>query len=151
MSLLALDLATTMGWAFSDKHGVLFSGSLDFKSKRYEGGGMRYLNFSRWLTAFIKDSRPDEIVFEEVRRHLSTDSAHVYGGFMAVLTKIAEEMMVPYRAIPVGTIKKHATGNGAAKKDAMIAAAKTKWPDQDICDDNVADALHLLDCALNKV
>jgi Holliday junction resolvasome RuvABC endonuclease subunit len=150
MSLLALDLATTTGWAFYDKDSKLRSGSVSFKPSRFAGGGWRFLQFERWLAGFISTYAPDEVVFEEVRRHLGVDAGHIYGGFVAILTKTCEDKMIPYRAIGVGTIKKHATGSGAAKKPAMIAAAEAKWPDQDISDDNVADALWLLDCALTQ-
>ena len=44
----------------------------------------------------------------------------------------------------IGTLKKFATGRGNAQKHEMVAAAKSEWPHLDICDDNIADALHLL-------
>jgi Holliday junction resolvasome RuvABC endonuclease subunit len=146
MRLLALDLGTTTGWA-SDVEGLVTSGTVSFKTGRYEGGGMRYLKFRRFLSEIIELSKPDAVYFEEVRRHLSTDSAHVYGGLLATLTAECELKKVPYSGLPVGTIKKAATGNGAAKKDAMIAAAKSMFPDQQIEDDNQADALCVLHTA----
>ena len=49
---------------------------------------------------------------------------------------------IPYQGVPVGTIKKHATGKGNAGKDAMIAAAITRGFTP--ADDNEADAIALL-------
>jgi Holliday junction resolvasome RuvABC endonuclease subunit len=50
--------------------------------------------------------------------------------------------------VPVGTIKKHATGKGNAEQRlAMIEAMAAAWPYQ-VTDDNVADALALLHWAL---
>lgn len=142
-TLLALDLGTTTGWALHARDGSITSGSASFKPQRFEGGGMRFLRFKRWLTE-IKQSADgiDAVYFEEVRRHLGVDAAHAYGGFMAHLTAWCEHHQIPYQGIPVGTIKKHATGKGNASKDEMIAAARNLGHAP--ADDNEADALALL-------
>lgn len=142
-TLLALDLGTTTGWALHARDGSITSGSASFKPQRFEGGGMRFLRFKRWLTE-IKQSADgiDAVYFEEVRRHLGVDAAHAYGGFMAHLTAWCEHHQIPYQGIPVGTIKKHATGKGNASKDEMIAAARQLGHSP--ADDNEADALALL-------
>jgi Holliday junction resolvasome RuvABC endonuclease subunit len=82
------------------------------------------------------------VYFEEVRRHVGVDAAHAYGGFLAHLTAWCEHHQIPYQGVPVGTIKKHATGKGNAVKAAMMAAVRAKGflP----VDDNEADALALL-------
>jgi Holliday junction resolvasome RuvABC endonuclease subunit len=49
---------------------------------------------------------------------------------------------VPYQGVPVGTIKKHATGRGNADKQAMVAAARARGFSP--ADDNEADAIALL-------
>ena len=145
-TLLALDLGTTTGWALLARDGSITSGSASFKPQRFEGGGMRFLRFKRWLTE-IKQSADgiDAVYFEEVRRHLGVDAAHAYGGFMAHLTAWCEHHQIPYQGIPVGTIKKHATGKGNASKDEMIAAVRNLGHTP--ADDNEADALALLDYA----
>ena len=142
-TLLALDLGTTTGWALLARDGSITSGSASFKPQRFEGGGMRFLRFKRWLTE-IKQSADgiDAVYFEEVRRHLGVDAAHAYGGFMAHLTAWCEHHQIPYQGIPVGTIKKHATGRGNASKDEMLAAARKLGHSP--TDDNEADALALL-------
>ena len=137
---LALDLGTNTGWALR-RDGVATSGTASFKVGRYEGGGMRYLRFQRWLDELARDG-VDSIWFEEVRRHAGTDAAHVYGGLLATLTAWCEHRGIPYSGIPVGSIKKHATGKGNANKDAMIAAAVARGFTP--VDDNEADALALL-------
>ena len=142
-TLLALDLGTTTGWALHASDGSITSGSASFKPQRFEGGGMRFLRFKRWLTE-IKQSADgiDAVYFEEVRRHLGVDAAHAYGGFMAHLTAWCEHHQIPYQGIPVGTIKKHATGRGNASKDEMLTAARQLGHSP--ADDNEADALALL-------
>jgi Holliday junction resolvasome RuvABC endonuclease subunit len=85
-------------------------------------------------------SRPKFIAYEEVRRHLGTDAAHVYGGLLATLTAWCDEAKLPYIGVPVATIKRCATGKGNADKDAMLAAAQTRWPAADIRTHDEADA-----------
>ncbi|WP_246099051.1 hypothetical protein [Tepidimonas thermarum] len=103
----------------------------------------------RWLTE-IKQCADgiDLVVYEEVRNHKGVDAAHIYGGFMAHLTAWCEHHQIPYQGVPVGTIKKHATGKGNAGKAEMIAAAKVRGFDP--VDDNHADALALLDWAMSQ-
>ena len=108
---------------------------------------MRFLRFKRWLTE-IKQSVDgiDCLHFEEVRRHVSTDAAHAYGGFLATLTAWCEHHQIPYQGVPVGTIKKHATGKGNASKDEMVASIRARGHRP--ADDNEADALALLHWAI---
>jgi len=142
-SILALDLGTTTGWALRGCNGLITSGTASFRPGRFDGGGMRYLRFTNWLGELDRLSGPvGAIWFEEVRRHAGTDAAHVYGGLMATLTAWAELRSVPYQGVPVGTIKRHATGKGNAPKEAMIAAARAR--DFTPADDNEADAIAIL-------
>ena len=146
-SILALDLGTNTGWALRHLDGSIISGTEHFKPQRFEGGGMRYLRFKRWLTEIkqIGDGIT-AVYFEEVRRHVGVDAAHAYGGFLATLTAWCEHHQIPYQGVPVGTIKKHATGKGNASKDEMVACARMRGflP----ADDNEADALALLHWAI---
>ena len=148
-TILALDLGTTSGWALRDRTGRITSGSQSFKPQRFEGGGMRYLRFGRWISEIQTSvSELQFLYFEEVRRHVSTDAAHAYGGFLATLTAWCEHHQIPYQGVPVGTIKKHATGKGNASKDEMMAAMRARGylP----ADDNEADALALLHWAIQQ-
>jgi hypothetical protein len=142
MTLLALDLGTTTGWALRSHDNLVTSGTVSFRPGRFDGGGMRYLRFTNWLGELDRHNGFSAIYFEEVRRHVGTDAAHVYGGLMATLTAWAELRGVPYQGVPVGTIKRHATGKGNANKDAMMAAARAR--DFSPADDNEADAIALL-------
>lgn len=142
--VLALDLGTRCGWALRE-HSLVTSGTWELSSprqRRFEGGGMRWLRFRRLLEEV---GLVGQVVFEEVRRHLGTDAAHAYGGALAVVTAWCEEHGIPYEAVPVATLKRHATGKGNATKEAMVTAAKERgWHP---VDDNEADALWLLDFA----
>jgi len=121
---------------------------VSFKTQRFEGGGMRFLRFKNWL-AEIKNitGEINAVYFEEVRRHVGVDAAHVYGGLMATLTTWCEHHRIPYQGVPVGTIKKHATGKGNAGKAEVIAAMRALG--HPVTDDNEADALAILHWALD--
>jgi Holliday junction resolvasome RuvABC endonuclease subunit len=142
-ALLALDLGTTTGWALLSPDGIVTSGTASFKPSRYDGGGMRYLRFKSWLEQ-LRDyaGRIDAIHFEEVRRHVGVDAAHLYGGFLATLTTWCEHETIPYQGVPVGTIKRFITGKGNADKSAVIEAVKARGFNP--ADDNEADAIAIL-------
>lgn len=141
--ILALDLGTKTGWAHYSSECDYISGVQNFATKRHEGGGMRYLRFRRWLEGWRP--LPTEVYYEEVRRHRGVTAAHVYGSLEGHLMAFCDEHSIPYSGVPVGTIKKHATGKGNAGKPAMIAAAQARgWSP---VDDNEADALWILDYA----
>lgn len=142
--ILAVDLGTTTGWAIKNEYGIT-SGSMSFKTSRFEGGGMRYLHFQRWLSELPK---VNIVFFEEVRRHLGVDSAHAYGGFLSHLTSWCEKLKIPYQGIPVGTIKRFVTGKGNASKLEVIERVRALGHSP--TDDNEADALSLLHLAVQR-
>ncbi|MBG1252181.1 hypothetical protein F4W02_34955 [Burkholderia pseudomallei] len=147
LTILAIDLGTTTGWALRPRGGQIVHGFISFRPQRFEGGGMRYLRFKRWLTE-IKAVASDihAVYFEEVRRHAGVDAAHVYGGLLATLTAWCEHHDIPYQGVPVGTIKKHATGKGNTGKEGMVVAMQARgYP---VTDENEADALALLHWAI---
>lgn len=140
--ILALDLGTTMGWAtFTGTR--ITSGSESFKPGNSQGPGARYLKLRRWLSdTKAANGTFDLVVVERVVRHVSADSAHVYGGFLAHVQAWCEHHGMRLEAYSPGTIKKFATGRGNADKAAMIEAAKAAgyFPK----DDNEADAIALM-------
>ena len=148
-SVLCLDLGSKTGWALLQVDGQITSGTVEFKPGRFEGGGMAFVRFKGWLDEVLSFAGPVRTIhFEEVRRHLGTTAAHVYGGFLACLTSWCEKRAIPYQGIPVGTIKRHATGKGNANKQAVIQAMKAKGHNPG--DDNEADALAILHWALDQ-
>ena len=142
MTMLALDLGTTTGWALMGADGQITSGSQSFKPQRFEGGGMRFLKFKRWLTDVKQCTTGIDLVV------FGVDAAHVYGGLMATLTTWCEHHNIAYQGVPVGTIKKHATGKGNAGKDEMIASVQARGHQP--ADDNEADAIALVYLARDR-
>jgi hypothetical protein len=142
-AILALDLGTTTGWAMRPTDGRIESGTVSFRPSRYDGGGMRYLRFRGWLNGMATDAAGlTAIYFEEVRRHVGTDAAHLYGGFLATLTSWCEQQGIAYQGVPVGTIKRFIAGKGNADKTAVMQAVRARGfvP----ADDNEADAIAIL-------
>ncbi|WP_425384985.1 crossover junction endodeoxyribonuclease RuvC [Wolbachia endosymbiont (group A) of Sturmia bella] len=139
MSTLTLDLGKQTGWAILTD-GVIESGSKSFHGSRFSGGGMHFLNFRNWLNSLKYEFTA--VYFEEVRRHLGTDAAHCYGGFLAVLSAWCEENHIPYQGVNVKTIKRFITGKGNASKSEVIEAVKEKGGLPK--DDNESDALALM-------
>ena len=146
MNILALDLGTQCGWALGFRDGTVRHGSKSFHAKRNDGTGLRWSKFRAFLleTGRLADSL-QAVYYEDVHRHVGVYAAHAYGGFLAHLQHFCEVNRIPLVPVGVGQIKKHWTGAGNAKKDAMIeAAAKHGFQ---VTDDNDADALAILSLA----
>ncbi|MBA7667219.1 hypothetical protein ES703_75304 [subsurface metagenome] len=137
MKILAIDPGTHCGYALSPFE----SGVWNLSVGRHEGGGMRFVKLRSYLAKASEGI--DLLVYEEVRGHKGTDAAQVYGGIVAIIQEHCEQASIPYQGVPVGTIKKYATGKGNSNKEVMLAAARERWPELDIVDDNQGDALFL--------
>lgn len=149
--ILAIDPGTACGWAIRHSSETWDSGVWDLAARRHEGGGMRFLRLRKYLCEVLDASPPRVVAYEEVRRHLGTDAAHVYGGIVAVISEECERRSIPYVGIPVGTVKRVATTKGNAPKGVMIAAAEAKWPGVTFADDNEADARWIAEAAAREV
>ena len=146
-SIIGIDPGTSCGWAVFD--GTWESGVWDLKVPKHEVDGYRYATLRKYLRALILTRHPDVLYYEEVRRHLGTDASHVYGGIMGIIKSECFVMGLDCRGVNVGTVKKVATGKGNANKEAMIAAAKKRWPDFDGGDDE-ADARWIAEVGLRE-
>jgi len=149
MVILALDQATTTGWAVTDADGqILGSGvwHLVDKKRTGESRGMRYVRFETELRKAIQTWNPDLIVHEQtlLRGGAATEIAN---GLKALILKVAEENSLNVSCVHTSELKHWATGNGAAEKAEMIAAAIRfrlfQWSGPNyhpLIDDNEADA-----------
>ncbi len=144
MRILALDLGGRCGFAWTDTtECATWNSGVWSLTRSGEGWGRRFVRFRD----LVLEVAPDRVVYELVRRHVGTEAAHNYGGYLGILTALCEEHGIGYDSIGVGTVKKHATGKGNARKPAMIAAAVERFA-RVPQDDNEADALWILDCHL---
>ncbi|MFN6978875.1 MAG: hypothetical protein ACK4OP_12170, partial [Gemmobacter sp.] len=63
--ILALDLGTSTGWAIRGHDGLITSGTVSLRPGRFDGGGMRYLRFTNWLTEIDRLSGPIAAIWFE--------------------------------------------------------------------------------------
>lgn len=143
--ILALDVATHCGWAVSRS----IYGVWDLTPKRDESAGMRLIRFRHKLKEVINNEGIDLVVFERPGgRHVG--AVIVYSELQGQVKVVCEDLGIQYRGYSSQEIKKFATGKGNANKATMIEAAKNKldYPGKD---DNEADALWLLELAINDL
>lgn len=95
-TLFALDLGTRTGRAALPPSGRIASGVAEFRPGRFEGAGMAFLRFERFLSHAASASGPfDAVMFEEVRAHAGTVAAQVYGGFPSITARPSSPSQPP--------------------------------------------------------
>jgi Holliday junction resolvasome RuvABC endonuclease subunit len=153
--VLALDIATTTGWALRDRKGRVTSGSKTFRLNSREHQGMIFVRFKNWLQELITLAdlsgvlqEPGVIAFEKAH-HRGAAATEVLGALRGHVLTLAAENEIVFTSVHTATLKLHATGKGNAKKPDMIAAAKTRWPHYTGESDDEADALCVLAWALD--
>jgi len=139
---LALDLARKTGYATEHESGVV-----DFGFMPEETLGSKLDRFQQWLYEWTP-LEPTKVICER-SHHRGGAATRQAIGMEGLVELFAHEVEADLEFVHTRTLKKHATGNGAAKKPEMIAAAIEKWPEIEIEDDNHADALWLLDYEKN--
>jgi Holliday junction resolvasome RuvABC endonuclease subunit len=106
---------------------------------------MRLIRFKSKLKELIELEQVNLIVFER-SQGFHQNAVIVQSELHGILKLYCEESGIEYRAFSPGEIKKHATGKGNAKKEAMVKAAQEKYGYLGK-DDNEADAIHLFHLA----
>ena len=145
MRYLGIDPGSACGWAVLDSDGSrVASGTWKLDNRRGDGAGMRYVRLER-LVRELLEAYDGPLAYELVAAHKGTQAAHIYGGIVATITRVCEDVGRAYAGVGVGTIKKVATGKGNANKEAMMLAAQKRWPDY-AGDDNEADSLWVAEC-----
>lgn len=152
MRILALDQATTTGYAIVEDNGrIIDSGIWELADKKRTGEsrGMRYIRFEGHLKRVIPAWDISVICHEQtlLRGGAPTEIAN---GLKALILKAAAEHGIDVTCVHTSELKKWATGSGKAEKPAMIKAATAFMSEQNqregICkaspiDDNEADAV----------
>jgi crossover junction endodeoxyribonuclease RuvC len=151
---LFLDLGTTTGWALgtldnSTGEVQFLSGVWNLKTDKFASLGARMAELERKLNSLQASSGFQTLAFEAVRAHKGVDAAHYYGGFLGTVQQFCEDRGISYEGVPVGAIKKFATGKGNASKDMMLDAARDKYQ-MTIDSHDQADAVHGLHLVLNR-
>lgn len=150
MATLALDLALTTGWALRDvdQGGELRSGLWNLRPGTGRPHQSPGLNLWWWLTHAHALYGLTCVVQERPFTHKGFPGTNAVPFGLQMATQMwCEHKGLNWSAVPPATIKKHATGKGNARKEAMLETARVRWPELDVDDHNAADALWLLDYA----
>lgn len=147
MRILALDLATKTGWA-AWEGSLVASGVQSFPSSRGDSLGMRLLRFRGWLRRVCDEFGADVIAHE--LSIVGPRANKLAIDMEALIRTECAARGIENVGVAVGTLKKHATGNGGAGKPAMVAAAAKRWG-VEVQDDNHADALCVLAWAMDEI
>lgn len=111
---------------------MFLSGSIKLKGDH----GNRFVT----LYKFLQENKPDVIIYEEVRRFMSSAAAYIFCGLRAAMLMYAHQHKIPVNGVAVTSIKKFWTGSGKASKMDMIDETVKRTgilPN----DDNEADAI----------
>ena len=140
MNILAIDFATTTGFAFGDGQ-AMHSGFVCFKAKGKQSKDQRLISFRNWLHDHARDV--DGIAYEAVRSMKSANAVVALAEMQSVLKMFALEHDIPLFPYSASQIKKHITGKGNASKDDVIEAVNARF-NLSIKDNNEADSIAIL-------
>jgi crossover junction endodeoxyribonuclease RuvC len=149
--VVAIDPGQRCGWAVRYPSGSVENGVWLLKPDRFSNMGSAMMLLRSNLETLFDQAKPDIVGFEEVRRHRGVDAAHWYGAITSRILEVCEVRQIPCRGIPVATVKKRATGKGNADKLAVFEAARVRFPNAKLIDDNDADALWIAECIAASV
>lgn len=149
MQMLALDLATKLGWAYGDTEaGEPVSGSFQLPKSGVELGPF-LAAYGQWLQPMVQKHGIEIIVMEEpIMPNGMTQMATLLKLYNLIGTteRGAYAWAVPVRQVPASTWKKYFCGKGNVGKSTkpyppIVRCHELGW--EHIKDDNEADALGL--------
>lgn len=145
MGVLALDIATSTGWAYHTE-GMVMHGTWDLSVRR--GHHTRKRLHRLWVRLEgLHRIDPIHFVIYEEAGGLRGPGQKVLPQLHGVLELWCHMNGINTALVNVSDIKKHATGSGRADKEAMIKAAVKRWPDRKFSTHDEVDAMWLLDYA----
>lgn len=162
MKILALDLGRKLGWAVWCEN-RLCCGVHELAPK---GAGLYGVThaFTLWLKEKLEGASTQVVAYERPyrqHRHVRGAAAtEILLGMSGIVAGLAQEAGASVRSYATVTLKARVAGHGRASKDAMKRAASYFWGDRlvamalhdpehpETMDDNMADSLAVLLCAL---
>lgn len=156
--VLAIDLGTTLGWAFLAESGRVSHGRAKLKSlgsDKKVDHAVRLRAFEDWLQAklqLVGGGRGDVARETPVLGGTYASSVRVACHLEAVYLMALRAFLVPPTAhfgYEPATLKKWLTGKGNSSKEEMVQAVEAHWG-LGITDHNQADAVALLHLHLER-
>jgi len=151
MNIGAFDIARQVGFAFRVPDRKLISGSKLFNYLPGQPVNQLFCKWQLWIDPTIKSFELDYVTYELIDFPMSSDWARIYIGMVSIMQAAAYKHGAKTKGYVVKDVKKAATGNFKADKLEMIRTAKAQFPDQNIVDDNQADALWVMYLAVNDL
>jgi Holliday junction resolvasome RuvABC endonuclease subunit len=172
-TVLGLDLGTSCGYAycFVNEDNTLkpkiYAGQLDLSAGPYDSGAIRFIKLRHFLAAI----KPDLVAFEDVKYTppsagfqsvgaiiaRAATACEWFGALKATMATWCEARNIPSTGIPIGTIKKRATGKGNANKVDVINACNKEFGMDFETEgyessgvDNIADAVYVCSLLLEQ-
>lgn len=154
--ILALDLASKTGWAHSNGA----SGVWDIRHQRDESSGMMLVRLEGKVRELYKSSPFNVIAVEGMNagrgKNANFDAVSLICKMIGVVEYLVEQNddleLIAYNN---QTIKSFALADAPTgtprNKNSVIAAAKKRWPQVEIIDSNHADALWVLELAMDRL
>lgn len=122
---LALDLATRVGFCHGRGDILPVVGSHQLCAQANEIGAF-LCEFEAWLARRMSELEPQVVIFESPAPAGFNSLASIRKtlGLAGVTEMVCHRRNIPVREVAPATVKKALTGDGRAKKPAMMAAAK---------------------------
>lgn len=128
---VGIDVGGNCGWAVIRGVRRVGSGVWDVSRPRNKSvhSGLRYIELAKHVNALLQslEDHSPVVCIEKVVRHAGTDAAHSWGAIVGIVEMVCASRGVPVRWINVKSLKKFATGDGAATKVDMIREANKRW------------------------
>jgi hypothetical protein len=156
MNILSLDLGSTTGIAWNSDLSAMSVPQIlsrtwatdkelrDMRARRLDRrGDIRVIRFFDYLTNLHESLKFNAVVIEDVQFSSSTAQTQLWSSFRTTVWLAFPKTLI--EAVPVGTLKKFATGSGSADKNAMMTALANMHPEmlRANMDDNGCDAAWL--------
>ena len=150
--ILSFDPASACGWSVLDNGEYTAGGTQKFthptKAKIKKGGklghrGKKWGDYGLWVREIIAEYSPDIIVYERVRRNVSTLAAHSYGYFRYMIEAEGYITETPIYPFDVGSWKALITDDGSSNKQKVDEYISKVFPDVIFESDDHSDALSI--------
>lgn len=145
--ILGLDPAGSFGWTVLEDAHYVDGGVNKFKfptkvqqEKKGIPRGKKWMDVLEWLETIIPEQKPDFVIMEDVRRHVSTLAGHSYGFLRYATEAVCAKNNIPFYPIIVTEWKLKAIGYGGSDKVRIAEALNEQFPDVEFITDDHSDA-----------